>query len=594
MDILIWIGGLTVLATALVIQYLRQRRTIAEGIAKETSERFNALFNQTAFGVIILDRNGKLTHANEVFASLVNQPLVNLINKPLVDIMYPEDVADFESQLELLESDSIPNMACEKRLIRPNGEQVWALISCAMSSDGIIGQVTDITDRKEDEDTIYKLAYYDTLTGLPNRLHFNQYSKQTLDRARNGNWRFSIFLIDLDNFKAVNDTYGHHIGDTLLKEVAIKLDGVVSLRCELEQDCRCFCARLGGDEFILIIENIRDIKDATQIADWVFTSLKNPIAVGPHELKVSVSIGISMYPYDGASISSLLRSADLALYSAKDKGKNTFAFHEAGMNQRFEQEFEYQNVLRYLTETKDFDLLYQPTLDMNSGKVTGAEVLLGGNKQKYPRLNIETLIILAEETGAIIELGEMILEKACRDYVREIQPHVNSSFGLSVNVSVRQLEDPGFVSIVTRVLESTNMPPDHLILEITETSMTVYFTEITTKLQQLSELGIRIAIDDFGKGYSSMSHLQNLSTHKLKIDKSLIDNINSNVKGKEIVRAIVLMSHTLGLTCTAEGVETDVVFKVLRELDCDEVQGYLISPSLLLPDFKKYLVLSNH
>ena len=307
---------------------------------------------------------------------------------------------------------------------------------------------------------------------------------------------------------------------------------------------------------------------------------------------MSISIGISIYPYDGQSISSLLRSADLALYAAKDKGKNTFFFHDTSMNQRFDELFELQSVIRYLLETKDFDLLYQPIVDVESGKVSGVEVLLGGNKVKYPRLSIQNLIVLAEDNGSINELGALILEKACNEYVKELQAIVPSYFGMSVNVSVRQLEDPAFVSTVANIIHSTGMPPENLILEITETAMATHFQEVTQKLHKLADIGVRIAIDDFGKGYSSMSHLRQLHTHKLKIDKSLVDDI-VNDKGKEIIRTIVLMCRALNLRCVAEGVETDATFRVLREIGCCEAQGYLISPSLMLPDFKRYLVLAN-
>ena len=591
----LWFMNAVILAAAVFYQHFRQRGILAKRVAEENKQQFNALFNQTAFGVIVLDTDGTLIHANQVFTSLLGYELKDVIGKSICSIIHPDDLQDFEERLEFIQSDPTANAVKEKRFLKTNGEYVWMLLSCAyvQSSNQIVGQAIDISDRKDAEDTIYQLAYYDTLTGMPNRLHFNEYARQTLDRARNSKHRFAIFLVDLDNFKAVNDTFGHHIGDALLKEIAIRLDNVVSLRCELEEHCRCFSSRLGGDEFVLVIEKLEDVNEAEQIADWVFSAFKEPIVVGPHELTVSLSIGISIYPYDGQSVSSLLRSADLALYAAKDKGKNTFFFHDVSMNHKFEEQFEYQSVLRYMIDTKDFDLMFQPIIDVASGKVTGAEVLLGGNKIKYPRLDIQNLIMMAEDNGTIVELGAMILEKACKEYVRELQPIVPSYFGLSVNVSIRQLEDPSFVATVANIIHDTGMPPEHLILEITETAMSTHFQDASKKLHKLADIGVRIAIDDFGKGYSSMSHLRQLHTHKLKIDKSLVDDV-VNQKGKEIVRTIMLMCRALQLECVAEGVETDVVFRIIREIGCCEAQGYLISPSLLIQDFKRYLALSNH
>lgn len=594
MELLLWllIGVCVVGGGERIFHHFVEKRNIKQ-LYDKTEEQFTALFNQTAFGVIALNRTGSFDRANMVFLTSLGYTEEDVIGKFVGNFLHEYDLEDFAEHLQYFKDHPDANAVREKRFRHKNGEYVWMMLSCAYipSSEQIIGQTIDITDRKDAEETIYQLAYYDTLTALPNRLHFNQVSTDALDRARKGKYRFAIFLLDLDNFKAINDTYGHHVGDALLKEVAIKLDNVIGMRCESEEQCKCFCARLGGDEFVLVIEHIQDIKDAAMVADWLYTMFQSPIQVGPHDLKVSVTTGISIYPYDGTTVSSLLRSADLALYTAKDKGKNTYLFHETEMNERFEQLFEHNNVLKYMLDTNDFDLMYQPTVDISTGKVTGVEALLAGNKQKYPRLDIQSLIILAEENGMIVDLGIRILEKACRDYVLNISQHAGPKFGMAVNVSVRQLEDPQFVAKVATVIHDTGMPPDHLILEITETAMATRFYDVTKKLRKLSDIGVRFAIDDFGKGYASMSHLRQLHAHKLKIDKSLVDDVN-NSKGKEIVRTIILMSHALKLTCVAEGVETDDVFRTLREMDCDEVQGYLISPSLMMADLKRYLALS--
>jgi diguanylate cyclase (GGDEF)-like protein/PAS domain S-box-containing protein len=594
MEFLLWcLVGISIIGGGeRIIHHFREKRKLKQ-LAEQNEQQFTALFNQTAFGVIALSRAGEFDRANRVFLSSLGYEESDVIGKYVGDFLHEDDMEDFAEHLQYFKDHPDANAVREKRFRKKNGEYVWMMLSCAYipASEQIIGQTIDITDRKDAEETIYQLAYYDTLTALPNRLHFNQFSNDTLDRARKGKFRFAIFLIDLDNFKNINDTYGHHIGDALLKEIAIRLDDVIGMRCELEEHCRCFCARLGGDEFVLVIEHIRDVQDAAQVADWLYGMFQTPIQVGPHDLNVSVTTGISIYPYDGTTVSSLLRSADLALYTAKDKGKNTYLFHENEMNERFEQLFEHNNVLKYMLDTNDFELMYQPTVDISTGKVTGVEALLAGNKQKYPRLDIQNLILLAEENGMIVDLGVRILEKACREFVLNIQPHTNSNFGMAVNVSVRQLEDPQFVTKVATVIHETGMPPEHLILEITETAMATHFYDVTKKLRKLSDIGVRFAIDDFGKGYASMSHLRQLHAHKLKIDKSLVDDVN-NPKGKEIVRTIILMSHALKLTCVAEGVETDEVFRTLREMECDEVQGYLISPSLLITDLKRYLALS--
>lgn len=430
---------------------------------------------------------------------------------------------------------------------------------------------------KSRETELHSLAYFDSLTGLSNRLRFNEVATQIISSNTQDNGRVALMLVDVDSFKNVNDTHGHQVGDKFLKEVATRLQAIVSSRGAANAKDLSFAARLGGDEFVILINKIHDAQEAAAITEKLFQAMAFPIVVGASVIQPSISVGISLYPYDGQNLSAVLKSADLALYTAKEKGKNTFYFHERSMNTKYERGLEYQAIIKYFVETGDFRMHYQPIVDTKYGEVRGAEALFGGNRLKYSSLNIEELVRTAEQTNEIVELGAMIMRRSCEDYVQYMKgKYQHREFVFSVNVSANQLEDPKFVDRVKTILEETGMPPNQLGLEITETALILNYIQTAKKLEQLKQLGIRISIDDFGKGYSSMSYLKKLAVHKLKIDRSFIEDITDK-KSIEIVRTLIVMSKTLGLVCVAEGIETEAQYRFLKGLECDRAQGYLIS-----------------
>lgn len=560
--------------------------------ATPREQQFETLFKQTSFGLVVADETGSVARVNEFMCELVGCSPDVVMNKSMLDIIHEDDREAFNEKMMELNKRSIKTFTIEVRLISDTSDRyVWALIngSSVGNTGGVVFQVVDITERKEAEETIYHLAYYDTLTGLPNRLFFNDHSKIVLERTREQKGRFAYLLVDLDNFKAVNDTYGHHVGDALLKEVAVKLSDVIDARCNDRTGCGCFTSRLGGDEFVMILEHLQDAKDAAATAELILAAFKDPIVAGPHELPVSLSIGIGLYPYDATSVSTLLKASDLALYAAKEKGKNTFFFHEASLNTKFEQEFEYQTTIRYFIETGDFNLVYQPIVDTRTGEICSAEVLFAGNKTKYPNLDVQAMIMVAEDTGLIISLGDAILRRACEEFNKYLVKSAPPHFQIAVNVSMRQLDDPDFVSKIFEAIDDTKMDSTRLALEITETAFATRNREISTKIDRLRAAGVLFAIDDFGRGYSSMSYLRTLTAHKLKIDQSFITDLVSDKRTVEIVRTISLMSQTLGLVCIAEGVETADQYKILREIGVDRLQGYLISPPLDVQSMWRYL-----
>lgn len=537
------------------------------------------LLNAIPDAILICDNHGRIIKANDQSADLLGYTNKEIIGMPVEELM-PARFREHHVKLRdsfFAEPKARPmGQGRELVVLTKDGNEIPVEIALGHTTNGdtrVLIVLRDITLRREDEQTIYQLAYYDTLTGLPNRLHFNEHVKKVIERAREQKWRFAFFLVDLDDFKRINDTLGHYAGDELLKEIAVRLQHVIELRCEDENECQCFAARLGGDEFVLIIERLRDARQAEDVAELIFSQFDTPVIVEDQEIYVKLSVGIGLYPHDGSSPSSLLKSADLALYTAKEKGKNQFHFHEASMNAQVVEYFQYESALRYFIDTNDFEVHYQPIVSVKDGSICGAEALFRGNRLKYSNLRLDRTITIAEDSGMIVSLGRNILRRACEDCVECIRGGYNAV--ISVNISIRELNEPDFIENLSRTLEETGLPPSNLAIEVTESLFMVNYNENIRKLKKLKEMGIFLSIDDFGKGYSSMSYLRRLPADKLKIDKEFIDHIAVDVKSEEIVRGITMMAQTLGMVVCAEGVETDEQFKVLREVGVDQVQGYL-------------------
>lgn len=542
-------------------------------------ESIRDLLNSTPDALLVCDKHGKIIMANKQAETLLEYSQRELLSLQVEDLM-PERFrarhVTFRTTYEAYPETRSMGQGRELLALTKSEQEIPVEIALGYTSDKdlkVLVALRDITSRKEDEQTIYQLAYYDTLTGLPNRLHFNEHSKKVIERARKEKWRFAFFLVDLDDFKRVNDTFGHYYGDSLLKEIAIRLQDVINDGYTDKEQCRGFASRLGGDEFVLIVEQLNDAREAESFAENIFSQFDEPIIIEDQEVFVKLSLGIGLYPHDGSSVSSLLKSADLALYAAKEKGKNQYHFHEASMNTHMVEYFQYESALRYFIDTQDFTVHYQPVINVSDGSICGAEALFRGNTLKYSDMHLDRMITIAEESGMIIPLGKIILLHACTDCVEWIKQ--KKDVVLSVNASIRELNEPDFTDHVAWVLKETGLPPQNLAIEVTESLFMINYNENVRKLKKLKEMGVRVSIDDFGKGYSSMSYLRQLPADKLKVDKEFVDHIVDDKKSEEIVKGITLMAQTLGMVVCVEGVETDEQFKILREIKVDQVQGYL-------------------
>ncbi|KAF0217439.1 MAG: PAS/PAC sensor-containing diguanylate [Geobacteraceae bacterium] len=426
----------------------------------------------------------------------------------------------------------------------------------------------DITERKQAEHDIQHLAYYDLLTSLPNRLLLRDRLEQVLAQADREGQMVGILSFDLDEFKVINDTLGHSIGDRLLKVVAARLGSRVRKGDTL--------ARMGGDEFVVILTGVKLTEDVAHAAKDMLSALSSPYELDDREVFITTSIGIALYPFDGKDPDTLLKNADIAMYQAKEGGRNSYRFYTAAMNAKAEQRLTMETSLRHALERNEFLLHYQPCLDLKSGRITGMEALL---RWQHPTLGLvppDRFIPTAEETGLILPIGEWVLHTACA-CVKALQEAGFPHLRMAVNLSGRQLKRYDLVGAVASALEATGIDPTCLELELTESSIMENIKETTKILYAIREMGISLAIDDFGTGYSSLSYLKRFPIHKLKIDRSFVRDIPANPDDMAITRAIIAMAQSLKLKVTAEGVETEEQLMFMSEHDCDELQGYFIS-----------------
>ena len=449
--------------------------------------------------------------------------------------------------------------------------------------------------RSEAEKRILHMAYYDDLTGLPNRALFHDRLQQSLAHSERYKGNSAILFLDLDNFKRINDTLNHSVGDLLLKAVAERLSKYIRIADTVARQgvkaSSNTVARLGGDEFTVLLTEINSLQDAAKVAQRILNSLSVPFRLDGHEVFVSGSIGIAVYPFDGEDMDSLLRNADTAMYHAKNQGKNNFQFYKQSMNATAFERLTMENDLRKAVERNELILYYQPKMDIRTGKIIAVEALLRWNHPDKGLLAPAEFISLAEETGLIIPIGEWVLKTACNQ--NKVWQRPGSGFtriAVSVNLSGQQFKQEGVVKVIEKVLHDSLLGPEYLELEITESVIMKNAEIIITMFHNLKNMGVQLSMDDFGTGYSSFSYLKRFPLDIIKIDRSFIKDISEKNEDAAIVKAIIAMAHTLKLRVVAEGVETEQQLELLRKLGCDEMQGYLLSTPLPADEIPEFLV----
>ena len=431
---------------------------------------------------------------------------------------------------------------------------------------GYRGVARDITARVRAEEELARMAHYDALTGLPNRALLQGRLKRAMARADRGRTLLAVMFLDLDQFKEVNDSLGHAVGDAVLKETALRLES-----CLRATDT---VARLGGDEFTILLEDVRSAEEISRVADKLLHSIAERADIAGHELHLSTSIGVTVYPQDDHDADTLLRNADLAMYHAKQEGRNNIQFFSRDMSERTEKRVDMLGRLRGAVARGELHLYYQPQVDVRSGAVIGVEALLRWNDRERGLVEPAHFIPLAEDTGMIVPIGEWVLREACTQ-AKRWQDAGLGPITMAVNLSARQFRQKNLVQMVSAILEETGLPPAHLELEITESTMMHRTEEAAAGLRALHEIGVQLSLDDFGTGYSSLAYLHRFQVHTLKIDQSFVRDIKSDRDDAAIVSTVITLAKQLKLKSLAEGVETKEQLAFLRTRGCDSYQGYL-------------------
>ncbi|MGP0629713.1 EAL domain-containing protein [Nitrospina sp. 32_T5] len=534
-----------------------------------------AFMNDTYLDVLLFDlETFKFTQANAPVCREVGYSPEDLFKMHFLDLAISLDQEDIDRLFEPLIQNIRPMTVFEAVYRRKNGSTYPVECRCQLVKNlGTHPQVMvwsqDITERKQLEEQIRQMAYYDPLTGLLNRNLLNDRLEVALTAASVAKEKVGILFLDLDHFKTINDTLGHDLGDLLLKQVADRLKKVVR-----QEDT---VARMGGDEFVIVVPNLTKEDEIVDRAQKVLEVLSPIYRIQNHELYITCSIGISVFPDDGQEIETLLKHSDLAMYRAKERGRNTFQFFAQSMNTLAVERMVIEKNMRKAVGGTEFQLYYQPKICLRSGKVVGMEALLRWENPELGFVNPQKSIPIAEETRLIIQIGHWIIESACQQIKR--LEKINPDISIAVNLSVIQFNSPDLVSEIKGIIKNTGIDPQKLQVEVTESILIQDSTLAINILQNLNDLGIKICIDDFGTGYSSLSYLKSMPIDYLKVDQSFIRDL-TDPTNEAITRAVVALARSLGMRTIAEGVETKEQKSFLQTIDCDEGQGYLFSKPL--------------
>ena len=547
--------------------------------ADERLKLFAKCIENISDAVIIYDRAFNIVDVNKAFQRITQNSRKEMIGKSISFTQYPKTFTT-DVKKHLITKGSWYGEIESKR---DNGEtyltdlNIDVILDENRSISHFVGVFSDITKRKETEAELRKLANSDTLTGLPNRSYF-QTNQTLLVRKKVPH---ALLVFDLDNFKKINDSMGHEVGDVLLCQVAKRMRAVGR-----KQDT---VYRLGGDEFSIIIENTNDIHTITSIAKEVLTTIAQPLKLKNQEVVLFSSLGIVLYPEDGFSPQELLKNADTAMYHAKNNGGNKYQFFSDSMNKAAVKRLQVESLIRHGLKEDSFSVFYQPKIEISTGKVAGMEALVRFETPKKGIISPVTFIPISEETGQIIEIGEVVLRKSCYATKKWVDAGLFNG-RVAVNLSAVQFTQPNLVGMIADILKESQLPAKYLELEITEGTVMDSPQKAIDIMLQIRAMGIHLSLDDFGTGYSSLAYLKKFPLNTLKIDKAFVDDIEESEQGRNMVATIVTIAHNLGMQVVAEGVETNNQLSFLSGLRCEQLQGYLYSKPLPEGDFQKYLL----
>ena len=543
------------------------------------------VFESSGEAIMITDAGGCMISVNSAFSRVTGYAATEVVGRNASLLASGRHSREFFSDMwrDMLDSGYWQGEIWNRRR---NGEVYpeWLGISSVRDADGkithFVGIFSDISERKAAEAKIAFLAHHDPLTGLPNRLLLKDRMEQAIAHGERTGRKVALLFVDLDRFKAVNDSFGHPVGDVLLRDAAQRL-----LACVRDSDT---ISRHGGDEFLVVLTDLQSSEVPAQISGKIMAALGEPFHIDPHEATISASVGIAVYPEDGADFDELLKKADTAMYHAKEAGRNAFRFYTERMNADAQERLDLHGRLRRGLEREEFILYYQPLVDLKSGLVVGAEALVRWQSPEQGLVAPGHFIPAAEHSGLIVPLGEWVLQEACRELV-SWHAQGGRQFSMAVNISSIQFRRGDVEETVRRALAASGATPAALELELTESILIDGAEQVLATIMRLQALGVRLAIDDFGTGYSSLAYLKRFAVDKLKIDQSFVRDIVTDRDDAAIVRAVIQMAGSLELKVVAEGVETEAVAAALRAMNCDLVQGYHFGRPMPAAEFRRLI-----
>jgi len=516
------------------------------------------------------------------------------------DFFKPVVVQERDKVIEHIESAIRSNrpFSINYRIILPDGTQRHILNSGEIfyNESGVAqevsGAIQDVTQLKNAEEEIRLLAFYDGLTGLANRILFMDRLDREIAASKRHGRIFALLFLDLDQFKRVNDTFGHHVGDLLLKSVSETLRGCIrntdTAARVLDGDSETLIARLGGDEFILLLSNINAPENASAVARRILQEIPKTHELAGHSISVTTSIGISTFPTDGVDSEQLLKHADSAMYHAKETGKNNYQFYKESLNAAVLERFSIEHDLKHAIEREEFVLHYQPLIELATSKIVGAEALIRWMHPLKGMIPPDKFIPLAEESGLILDINKWVIQTACKQN-EDWRESGFTPIRIAVNLSGYQFTSQNIIQIIRDALDEADLEAKNLEVEITENTLMQNTEDTISVLEQMRDLKLRIALDDFGTGYSSLSYLTSFPVDTIKIDRSFVMGCTMASNARIIIKAIVAMGHSLGMKIVAEGIESEDQFELLKEYGVDEGQGFHFSPAVSQGQFKKFL-----
>ena len=560
-------------------------RTIAVDRQRESETHYSSMVELAAIGISHVDLNGRFVHVNRRLCEMLGYTREELLELSIREISHPEDRFTTDEERARLDAGEIDSFKAEKRYLRRDGSTIWVRLTVAAKrrADGRtlhhISIVEDISDQRAAEARIQYLATHDEMTGLVNRTLFGEFLERAIARCHRPGRRFAVMFLDLDRFKVINDSLGHESGDALLKVIAARLRA--SLRTS------DVVARFGGDEFVLLVEDVNDRAAVEVVTRNLLAAVLQPVQIAGQEWRITASIGIALCPDDSQEAETLLKHADLAMYHAKEQGKNGFQYFSPTMGAQSTERVLIETSLKGALERDELSVHYQAKVNMQTGEIRGAEALLRWTHPDLGLVSPTQFIPIAEECGLIIPIGRWAMMTACTQAAE--WRRLGLPLCVAVNLSPRQFADPQLVSHVREALDQTGLPPSLLELEITEGVMMRDRDSAIEKMTLIRQLGVRLAIDDFGTGYSSLAQLKRFPIDTLKIDRSFIRGIPKSAADLAIAEAILTLALSLGVTVVAEGVETAEQQTFLSGHTCNEMQGYYFNRPLPSEQFTQLL-----